>query len=191
MAPRNSKLSKMVKADNVDEFAEEEKTDSFQEEVENELAFLQQFPVTDPGNKTRKEAEKVREIAIRRMRKAKRKYTGPPLDKEAEKARKDKIQKEFNRASARRSRVRRVANTRFLYWSNRMIEKMLVKSNGDLYRENFINTNIKKAIANAEEDRIKLRNQMETMTGNGNGIENPTSIVSNDEQQTTEVNEST
>ena len=87
----------MVKADDVDEFAEEEKTDSFQEEVENELAFLQQFPVTDPGNKTRKEAEKVREIAIRRMRKSKRKYTGPPLDKEAEKARKDKIQKEFNR----------------------------------------------------------------------------------------------
>ena len=68
---------------------------------------------------------------------------------------------------------------------------MLEKSNGDLYRENFINTNIQKAIANAEEDRIKLRNQMETMTGNGNGIENPTSIVSNDEQQTTEVNEST
>ena len=173
MAPRNSKLSKMVKADNVDEFAEEEKTDSFQEEVENELAFLQQFPVTDPGNKTRKEAEKVREIAIRRMRKAKRKYTGPPLDKEAEKARKDKIQREFNRASARRSRVRRVANTRYFYWSNRKLEKMLEKSNEDLYRENFLNTHIKKAIADAEENRNTLRNQVHTMTGNGNGFENP------------------
>ena len=173
MAPRNSKLSKMVKADNVDEFAEEEKTDSFQEEVENELAFLQQFSVTDPGNKTRKEAEKVRDAAIRRMRKAKRKYTGPPLDKEAEKARKDKIQREFNRASARRSRVRRVANTRYFYWSNKKLEKMLEKSNEELYRENFLNTHIKKAIADAEENRNTLKSHAHTMTGNGNGFENP------------------
>ena len=177
MAPRNSKLSKMVEADDVDEFAEEEKTDSFQDEVENELAFLQQFPVTDLDNKARKEAEIEREIVIRKMRKSKRDYNGPPLvsesDKEAERVRKDGIRKEFNRASARRSRVRKVANTRYFYWSNRKLEKMLEKSKEELYRENFFNTHIKKAIADAEENRNTLRSHVHTMTGNGNGFENP------------------
>ena len=179
MAHRNNKItkSKMVEVDDFDDFAEEEKSESFQDEVEQELAFLQQFPVTDLDNKARKEAEIIREIAIKKMRKSKRKYTGPPIvsesDKEAERARKDRIQKEFNRASARRSRVRRVANTRYFYWSNKKLEKMLEKSNEELYRENFLNTHIKKAIADAEENRNTLRNQVHTMTGNGNGFENP------------------
>ena len=111
------------------------------------------------------------------MRKSKRDYNGPPLvsesDKEAERVRKDGIRKEFNRASARRSRVRKVANTRYFYWSNRKLEKMLEKSKEELYRENFFNTHIKKAIADAEENRNTLRSHVHTMTGNGNGFENP------------------
>ena len=176
MAPRNNKITKNKMVE-IDEFAEEEKTESFQDEVEQELAFLQQFPVTDLDNKARKEAEIVREIAIRKMRKSKRNYNGPPLvsesDKEAERVRKDGIRKEFNRASARRSRVRKVANTRYFYWSNKKLEKMLEKSKEELYRENFLNTHIKKAMSDAEENRNTLRNQVHTMTGNGNGFENP------------------
>ena len=114
---------------------------------------------------------------MRNMRKSKREYNGPPLvlesAKKAEKERLDKIRKEFNRASARRSRVRKVANTRYFYWSNRKLEKMLEKSKEELYRENFFNTHIKKAIADAEENRNTLRSHVHTMTGNGNGFENP------------------
>ena len=163
----------MVEVDDVDDFAEEEKTDSFQDEVENELAFLQQFPVTDPDNKARKEAEIEREIEIRKMRKSKRNYEGPPLvlesAKTAEKVRLDEIQKEFNRASARRSRVRRVAKVRYLHWANRKLEKMFEKSKEELKIENFYSTNYKKSIADAVENNKILRNQVHGKTGNGNG----------------------
>ena len=72
MAPRNNKTAK-------NKMAEEEKTESFQDEVEQELAFMQGFPVSDLDNKARKEAEIEREIEIRKMRKSKRNYNGPPL----------------------------------------------------------------------------------------------------------------
>ena len=93
--------------------------------------------------------------------------------KKAEKERQDEIRKEFNRASARRSRVRKVANTRYLYWANRKLEKMFEKSKEELYRENFFSINLKKSIADAEENNKILRNHVHAMTGNGNGFENP------------------
>ena len=42
----------------IDDNAKEENTESFQAEVEQELAFLQSFPVSDLDDKARKEAEK-------------------------------------------------------------------------------------------------------------------------------------
>ena len=153
--------------------AKEEKTKSFQDEVEQELAFMQGFPVSDFDNKARKEAEIEREIEIRKMRKSKRNYEGPPLvlesAKTAEKERLEEIRKEFNRASARRSRVRKVAKVRYLHWANRKLEKMFEKSKEELKIENFYSTNYKKSIADAEENNKILRNQVHGKTGNGNG----------------------
>ena len=166
MAPRKNKIAK-------NKMAEEEKTKSFQDEVEQELAFMQGFPVTDFDNKARKEAEMEREIEIRKVRKSKRNYEGPPLvlesAKTAEKVRLDEIRKEFNRASARRSRVRKVANIRYLYWANRKLERMFEKSKEELNIENFYSINFKKSIADAEENNKILRNHVHGMTGNGNG----------------------
>ena len=166
MAPRENKIAK-------NKMAEEEKTKSFQDEVEQELAFMQGFPVTDFDNKARKEAEMEREIEIKRLRKSKRKYEGPPLvtesAKTAEKARKNEIQKEFNRASARRSRVRKVAKVRYLHWANRKLEKMFEKSKEELKIENFYSTNYKKSITAAVETKKILRDQLHGKTGNGSG----------------------
>ena len=81
----------------------------------------------------------------------------------------DEIQKEFNRASARRSRVRKVAKVRYLYWANRKLEKMFEKSKEELKIENFYSANYKKSIADAEENNKILRNHVHGMTGNGNG----------------------
>ena len=172
MAPRNNKIAKNKMVE-IDDYAEEEKTESFQDEVEQELAFLQKFPVSDLDNKARKEAEIEREIEIRKMRKSKRNYNGPPLvlesAKTAEKVRLDEIRKEFNRASARRSRVRKVAKVRYLHWANRKLEKMFEKSKEELKIENFYSTNYKKSITAAVENNKILRNQVHGKTGNGNG----------------------
>jgi len=172
MAPRNNKIAKNKMVE-IDDYAEEEKTESFQDEVEQELVFLQKFPVSDLDNTARKEAEKERDIEIRKMRKSKRNYNGPPLvlesAKTAEKVRLDEIRKEFNRASARRSRVRKVAKVRYLYWANRKLEKMFEKSKEELKIENFYSANYKKSIADAEENNKILRNHVHGMTGNGNG----------------------
>ena len=157
----------------IDDYAEEEKTESFQEEVEQELAFLQQFLVSDFDNTARKEAEKEREIVIRKMRESKRFYNGPPLEsesaKETERFRLNEIQKEFNRASARRSKVRKMANTRYLYWANIELEKMLEKSKEKSKIENFYRTHYQKSVADAEENYKVLKNHVNGMTGNGNG----------------------
>ena len=59
------------------ENAEEENAESFQAEVEKELVFLQSFPVLD--DKARKEAEKEREILMKKLRNSQREYNGQPL----------------------------------------------------------------------------------------------------------------
>ena len=89
--------------------------------------------------------------------------------KAAEKARKNEIQKEFNRASARRSRVRKVAKVRYLHWANRKLEKMFEKSKEELKIEDFYSTNYKKSITAAVETKKILRDQLHGKTGNGNG----------------------
>ena len=161
----------------IDDYAKEENTESFQAEVEQELAFLQSFPVSDLDDKARKEAEKEREILIKKLRKSKREYNGPPLisesAKKAENDRLDALQKEFNRASARRSRVRKMANIRYLGWANKKLEKMFEKAKVDLTHEDFYHINLKESIADAEENNRKLRNHVHGKTGNGNGFENP------------------
>ena len=172
MAPRNSKIikNKMVE---IDDYAEEENTESFGKEVELELAFLKSFPVSDLDNRARKEAEKEREILMKRVRKSQRKYNGPPLilesAKKAENDRLDALQKVLNRASARRSRVRKMANIKYLGWANRKLEKMYEKSKVDLVHEDFNHIKLRESIAEAEENNRKLRNHDHGKTGNGNG----------------------
>ena len=65
MAPRNSKIDKKEMVEN-DDYDEEENSASFQDEVEQELAFMQQFPVSDFDNTARKEAEIEREIVFKK-----------------------------------------------------------------------------------------------------------------------------
>ena len=167
MAPRQSKVCKSKMA----EKAEEENTESFRAEVEKEFVFLQSFPVLD--DRARKEAEKEREISMKRLRKSQRKYNGPPLilesAKKAENDRLDALQKVFNRASARRSRVRKMANIKYLGWANRKLEKMYEKSKVDLVHEDFNHIKLRESIAEAEENNRKLRNHDHGKTGNGNG----------------------
>ena len=80
------------------EKAEEEDTETFRAEVEKEFVFMKSFPVLDDW--ARKEAEKEREILMKKLRKSKREYNGPPLilesAKKAENDRLDALQKEFN-----------------------------------------------------------------------------------------------
>ena len=172
MAPRNSKIDKKEMVEN-DDYDEEENSASFQDEVELELAFMQQFPVSDFDNTARKEAEKEREIVIRKMRESKRVYNGPPLvtesAKKTERIRLNEIRKEINRASARRSKVRKMAKIRYLYWANIELEKMLEKSKEKLKIENFYRTHYQKSVADAEENYKVLKNHVNGMTGNGNG----------------------
>ena len=157
----------------IDDYAEEENTESFEKEVELELAFLQSFPVSDLDDKARKEAEKEREISMKRLRKSQKEYNGPPLILEsAKKAENDRLvalQKEFNRASARRSRVRKMANIKHLGWANRKLEKMFEKAKVDLVHEDFNHIKLRESIAEAEENNRKLRNHDHGKTGNGNG----------------------
>ena len=79
------------------------------------------------------------------------------------------LQKEFNKASARRSRVRKMANIKHLGWANRKLEKMFEKAKVELNHEDFYRINFKKSIADAEENNRKLRNHDHGKTGNGNG----------------------
>ena len=145
MAPRNSKIDKKEMVE-IDDYDEEENSASFQDEVEQELAFMQQFPVSD---------------------------FGPPLvtesAKETERLRLKEIRKEINRASARRSKVRKMAKIRYLYWANIELEKMLEKSKEKLNIENFYRTNYQKSVADAEENNKILKHHVNGMTGNGNG----------------------
>jgi hypothetical protein len=172
MAPRKCKIDKKDMVEN-DVYDEEENSASFQDEVELELAFMQQFSVADFDNTARKEAEKEREIVYKKLRESIRFYDGPPLEtesaKEKERIRLYEIQKEFNRASARRSKVRKMAKTRYLYWANIELEKMLEKSKKESNIENFYRTHYQKTVADAEENYKVLKNHVNGKTGNGNG----------------------
>jgi hypothetical protein len=112
------------------EKAEEENTESFRAEVEKEFVFLQSFPVLDDG--ARKKAEKEREILKKKLRNSQRKYNGPPLILDtaiqAENDRQIELQKEFNKISARWSRIRKVANIKYLGWANTKLEKNVQES---------------------------------------------------------------
>ena len=125
---------------------------------------MQSFPVLD--DKARKEAEKEREILMKKLRKSQREYNGPPLilesAKKAENDRLDALQKVFNRASARRSRVRKMANIKYLGWANRKLEKMYEKSKVDLVHEDFNHFQLRESIAEAEENNRKLQKLAKT-----------------------------
>jgi hypothetical protein len=155
------------------EKAEEENTESFRAEVEKEFVFLQSFPVLD--DKARKEAEKEREILKKKLRNSQREYNGPPLILDtaiqAENDRQIELQKEINKISARWSRIRKVANIKYLGWANTKLEKMFKKAKVDLVHEDFNHIKLKESIADAEKNNRKLRNYGKT--GSGNGFENP------------------
>ena len=62
-----------------------------------------------------------------------------------------------------------MAKTRYLYWANIELEKMLEKSKKESNIENFYRTHYQKTVADAEENYKVLKNHVNGMTGNGNG----------------------
>ena len=79
----------------------------FQAEVEAELDFLKKFPIMDQTERIK--AENLRKIERAERRKELRKYKGPPIVSdeamEAENKRLHDLRKQFNKESARWSKV--------------------------------------------------------------------------------------
>ena len=98
----------------------------FQAEVEAELDFLKKFPIMDQTERIK--AENLRKIERAERRKDLRKYKGPPIVSdeaiEAEKERLDDLRKQFNRESARWSKVKREAEIAYQEWLNPILIKM-------------------------------------------------------------------
>ena len=142
------------------EKAKEENTESFRAEVEKEFVFLKSFPVLDDW--ARKKAEIERKILKKKLRDSQREYKGPPLisgtARQAEKERVMKLRQDFNKIDARWSKIRQVANIKYLGWANTKLEKMFKKAKVDLVHEDFNHIKLKESIADAEKNNRKLRN---------------------------------
>ena len=181
MAPRNSKVCKSKMA----EKAEEEDTESFRAEVEKEFVFMTSFPVYPDW--ARKRAENGRKILRKMSRDLLREYNGPPLISDsaiqAEKERLLKLRQDFNTIDARWSKIRQVANIKYLGWSNSKLEIMLKEAETDLNYQDSSQIELKDSIANAEGNLVKFRDYGKT--GSGNGFENPpkTTTTTTDPQQ--------
>ena len=98
-------------------------------------------------------------------------YRGPPLNsykaKKAENDRLQKLQREFNKTSARWSHIKREANIAYLEWSNNQLEKMSKDADLEIMHQNLKHIKLKDSIAKAEEHIVKHRELNETTTGNG------------------------
>ena len=82
-----------------------------------------------------------------------------------------KLRQDFNKIDARWSKIRQVANIKYLGWSNSKLEKMFKEAEVDLVHQDFSQIELKDSIANAEGNIMKFRNYGKT--NSGNGFENP------------------
>ena len=149
--------------------AREETVLQFREEVEAEVDFLKTFPIMD--NSARKMAEKVRENQRAEKRAEMRAHKGPILfSKEAKKAEKERLRnlrKQFNRASARRSKIRREAEYLYQAWANPILEDMTKKADCEIIELDLQQLELKDTIALAMEKIKKFREKSDNKTGNG------------------------
>ena len=88
--------------------------------MDAEVDFLKGFPIMD--DLARNKAKKARDKRQKDLRAEIRAYKGPMLfsdeDREAEQKRKDNLRIQFNRASARRSKIRREAEQLYQAWAH-------------------------------------------------------------------------
>ena len=149
--------------------AREEASLQFRAEVEAEVDFLKTFPILDQS--ARKTAENDRENLQSKWRAEMRAYKGPLLfSNEARKAEKDrqkKLRKQFNRASARWSKIKRVANYTYQKWSNPILENMSKEADWKLFDLDLQQIELKDSIAEAMGKLKKCCENCETNTRNG------------------------
>ena len=147
----------------------EEASERFRADVESEVVFQKSIPIMDDS--ARQKAEKDRETSQSIWRATLRVYRGPPLNsykaKKAENERLQKLQREFNKTSARWSHIKREANIAYLEWSNNQLEKMSKDADLEIMHQDLKQIKLKDSITKAEKYTMKHREFNETTTGNG------------------------
>ena len=100
-----------------------------------------------------------------------RAYKGPILfsneAREAEKERLRNLRKQFNRASARRSKIRREAEHHYQAWAHPILENKAKEADCELVELDLQQLDLKDTIALAMEKVKKLRENHVNKTGNG------------------------
>ena len=141
----------------------------FRADVESEVVFQKSIPIMDDS--ARQKAEKDQETTQSMWRASLRIYRGPPLNsykaKKAENDRLQKLQREFNKTSARWSHIKREANIAYLEWSNIQLEKISKDADLEIMHQDLKLIELKDSIAMAEKHKKILREFSETTTGNG------------------------
>ena len=141
----------------------------FKAEVNEEVAFLKGFPVED--DLARDEAKKARDKRQKDLRAEMRAHKGPTLtsdeDIETERIRKDILRIQFNRASARRSKIRRAAKQLFQAWANPILVNKAKDADTELVELDLEQLELKDSIKLAMENLKKIRENHATTTGNG------------------------
>ena len=100
-----------------------------------------------------------------------RAYKGPLLfsneARKAEKERQKKLREQFNRASARWSKIKREANYIYQEWSNPILENMSKEADWELFDLDLQQIELRDSIATAMGKIKNIRRNGETKTGNG------------------------
>ena len=141
----------------------------FRAEVNEEVDFLKGFPIMD--DLARDEAKKARDKCQKELRAEMRAHKGPTLtsdeDRETERKRKDSLRIQFNRASARRSKIRRAAKQLFQAWAHPILVNKAKDADSELVELDLEQLDLKDSIELAMEKLKKLRENHANKTGNG------------------------
>ena len=149
--------------------AREQAVLQFRAEVNAEVDFLKGFPIMD--DLARNEAKKARDKRQKELRAEMRAYKGPILfsdeAREAERKRKDNLRIQFNRASARRSKIRREAEQHYQAWAHPILVNKAKDADSELVELDLQQLDLKDTIALAMEKMRKLRENHANKTRNG------------------------
>ena len=170
MAPRklkdcDRKAEKAAKAKKAEEARKrtEETSRKFWFEVEMEFDFMKSFPIMN--NSARIKAEKERASLNKMMRDMQREYKGQPLfsdaAREEEKKRQHDLRLKFNRADARWTHIRQLANIKYLAWSNEKLKAKLENANLELAHEDGAQFELKDNITEMERNIEKFKKSRE------------------------------
>ena len=137
----------------------------FGAEVKAEVDFLKQLPIFD--QEARDKAELARKIERAEKRKQLRNNKGPELteeDREAEVKRKKELRLQLNRESARRTKVKKEAESSYQKWLTPILTKMAADADKEMFDVVCDQVGLKNDIAKKIRERHEL-----TATRNGSG----------------------